>query len=448
MKRIFLVSTFILGVFGAGYWLAYQMRSPLPQPNPVMAARPVFVCPMHSHIAQDHPGNCPICGMALVSTGEIQGAQINQIQVDSATQQRMGVRLETVRKTPLAQAIHTHATVVSDDSTQFRVTPTMDGVLVKLYATRPGQRFAAGDVLFEFYSEGLFQHQNDYLDFLKRLSQHRKSETQMRTQNQKELENSRSQPVAVSKQTQLDIREREEQLATMLIPIQRDGERLAERLKYAGFTDAMLRTLTKSQHALSVIPVHAQQACVVKDITARPGMMLSPMSEIFSCVNTRHAWLEVVLYPDQASWARAGDAFNARFDDGSEVTGHLDGLNPILDPIARTLHARIPIKLTDNTPLGSYAEVTISTAKHDVLSVPISAVLRTGHGNFVMRAMGKGNFNLVKVMTGIETETRIAIRDGLEMGDQVAVNGQFLLDAAASIADTTQRLSPPDSPRQ
>ena len=25
----------------------------------------IYTCPMHPQIEQDHPGNCPICGMAL-----------------------------------------------------------------------------------------------------------------------------------------------------------------------------------------------------------------------------------------------------------------------------------------------------------------------------------------------------------------------------------------------
>lgn len=28
----------------------------------------MYTCPMHAQIRQDHPGNCPICGMALVRT--------------------------------------------------------------------------------------------------------------------------------------------------------------------------------------------------------------------------------------------------------------------------------------------------------------------------------------------------------------------------------------------
>ena len=66
--------------------------------------------------------------------------------------------------------------------------------------------------------------------------------------------------------------------------------------------------------------------------------------------------------------------------------------------------------------------------------------MRSGRGNFVMRALDKGHFMPVAVTTGIESAERIAILEGLTEGDQVVVNGQFLLDAAASIADAAQRL--------
>jgi len=29
------------------------------------AAKTIYTCPMHPEIEQDHPGECPICGMAL-----------------------------------------------------------------------------------------------------------------------------------------------------------------------------------------------------------------------------------------------------------------------------------------------------------------------------------------------------------------------------------------------
>ena len=33
-------------------------------PKPVRSSA-IYTCPMHPQIRQDHPGNCPICGMAL-----------------------------------------------------------------------------------------------------------------------------------------------------------------------------------------------------------------------------------------------------------------------------------------------------------------------------------------------------------------------------------------------
>jgi len=33
--------------------------------HPVVAQGTIWTCPMHPQIRWDHPGNCPICGMAL-----------------------------------------------------------------------------------------------------------------------------------------------------------------------------------------------------------------------------------------------------------------------------------------------------------------------------------------------------------------------------------------------
>ena len=451
MKRILLNLIIILTALAAGYWWAQFNHQSPQQPDKIAMAQQTYVCPMHSNIVRNHPGKCPICGMDLVLTNAgpddaHPDDEPGEIKVDTATQQQLGVRLASATVSQLTQTIHTYATVVFDDSTLDRITPTMDGVLVNLYASRPGQQFAAGDILYEFYSEELFQHQNEYLDYFKRLDQYHENEKRVILQNQKALDNVRNQPEATRQQTEIDIRQRQDQLATMLIPIQRDGELLTAGLKYAGFSDAMLRKLRQTQHALSLVPVRAQHPCVVKDINARPGMMISAMTEILSCVDTTHAWLEIALYPDQTLWVREGDTYIAQFDDGSTITGRLNGFSPMLDPVTRTLRARIPISLANHLPIGSYASVTIKSAPLQTLNVPVSAVLRTGHGDFVMRALDKGHFAPVKVVTGIETDNRIAIQNGLATGDQVVVNGQFLLDAASSINDSAARFDNREQP--
>ena len=43
---------------------AGHVHGPTPAPVPA-APGTVYTCPMHPEICQDHPGNCPKCGMSL-----------------------------------------------------------------------------------------------------------------------------------------------------------------------------------------------------------------------------------------------------------------------------------------------------------------------------------------------------------------------------------------------
>jgi len=448
MKSSYLITAMIFATLGLSYRAAKPslfVSATAPSAEAGSAMHETYVCPMHSHIVQDHPGACPICGMALVSTHAAHSAEAAAIQVDSATRQNLGVQLATVEKTALSKVIHTYATLVPDDDTLFRSTPGMDGVLVKLHASRPGQRIARGEMLYEYFSDPMLQHQNEYIDYLKRLDQYRKNEERMREQNRKQL-SAAGGDAAARQRAETDISQREEQLATMLVPIQRDGERLSAGLKYAGFDEAMLRTLARTRRAFSVVPVRAQQDCVVKEVHARPGMSVGMMTEILSCVGTGKAWLEIALYPDQLQSVRAGDSFTARFEDGSRLSGRISALSPVPESGSRAMRARIPVKTEEGMPLGSYAEVSLRSSPQQMLSVPTGAVLRTGHGDFVLRAGAHGHFVPVEVQTGLETEDRIAILEGLAAGDKVAVNGQFLLDAAATIADAGRRFGAPEQP--
>src|SRR5512135_2325793 len=63
-----------------------------------------FVCPMHPEIMQDHPGTCPICGMDLVESKDHAGHD-HGIHVDTASIQKLGVRLASVKKSSLSRDI-------------------------------------------------------------------------------------------------------------------------------------------------------------------------------------------------------------------------------------------------------------------------------------------------------------------------------------------------------
>jgi len=455
MKKTIALVLLAAAVAAGGFWLGSRQASgphvshdasPLPAIAPSTQA---YVCPMHPHIVQDHPGDCPICGMDLVVMKDASGAEARQIHVDTATQQKLGVQLEQAAFATLTHDISVYGTLVADESRVLRITPNVDGLLTRLHVNRVGQRIARGQVLYELSSQDALALQYEYIDIDKRAFPAQQMVEQRRAQNRVLLEQARqSGDAAEVERVKHGAHESEEQLLYILQPMRRDRERLALRLKQIGFTDTMLEQLLKTGQAQGTFHARAQHDCVVQAVMARPGMAVAPMTEILQCVDAASAQIEIVLYPDQLDWVEEGDAVTLAFAGGETVKTQLRGLHPLVDEATRTLRVRMPVTLKRAPRLGEYAQVTIHTTEREVLSVPKSAVIRSGRGNFVMRALDKGHFMPVEVVTGIETAERIAIRDGLEAGDAVAVNGQFLLDAAASIADTAQRMRATPAPVQ
>ncbi|HUW29644.1 MAG TPA: efflux RND transporter periplasmic adaptor subunit [Sulfuriferula sp.] len=452
MSKTAVVIAVIIAASVAGYWIG-QKQAAKPQaletissvPQTGMPAHKVYVCPMHPQIVQDHPGTCPICGMTLVESETADHAEAALIHVDTATQQKLGITLAAARVKTLAREIHTYATVIADESALHPIAPTVDGVLVKLNVAQTGQQIGRGQVLYEIESPELIRLQHEYVDFLIRRAQTLNAAQQQREQNRRMQQNTHNLDAAGREQMARNIRQSKEQIRAMLQPMERDGVLLTTQLKYAGVTDAMLRIVARTGNAFTVVPVKTQQSCLVKEIGARPGMMVTAMTPIVTCVNDARLWLEVALYPDQTPFVRTGDAVSVRLEDGTQIKTTLANISTIVDPATRTVRARFPVA-GHGLRIGEYASVMIQTAPRRALAVPRSAVMHTGHGDFVMRAMQAGHFMPAKVTTGIETEDQVEIRTGLQAGDTVVVNGQFLLDAAASIADAAQRFSGGDQP--
>lgn len=452
MKKVLVVSLIVLVTGAIGIWLGMRLAATTPgsvasseKPASLSSAHS-YVCPMHSHIVQDHPGSCPICGMDLVAMKDAGGPSSTQIYVDTTTQQKLGVQLATVEPTALTHDIATYGTLVPEEGAVMRITPNVEGLLTTLHVNRVGQQVTRGQILYEISSQEALNLQYEYIDILRRGKPTMEMARKRREDNRKELEKARDLEPSDRELVERSVNQSEEQLWSLLQPLARDRERVGLRLQQIGFTDEMLKQLMHTEKAFLAVPMRASRACVVQSISARPGMTVGNMTEILSCVDAAHAQIEIVLYPDQLSWVREGDALTVEFDDGDTVRTRLSGLNPLLDEATRTLRVRMPVTLKHAPNLGEYAKVTINTTPHQVLSVPKTAVMHTGHGDFVIRAMGKGHFMPVKVVAGIEGAERIGIRDGLAEGDQVAVNGQFLMDAAASIADAAQRMHSGNKP--
>lgn len=418
-------------LLGGDAYAAPVARSNLEQiiPTDQTSAKPakkLWVCPMHPQIIRDQPGVCPICGMDLVEMEQPDSSQPGHshgVHLNTATQQRLGIRLAAAKWQTLSQDIHTYGNVAADESLIFNLSAKVEGVIRKLHISSVGQQVKSGQVLYEIYSPELIKLQHEFIDLLKekdRLSKKMLSEDAH---------------ISGQGMTAYEMMELGENTTKRIASI--------ENFLYIDAGKELIEELNRTYRPRDVVEVRAPQSGIVTKIEVHEGSSAKPMDNLFSFADLSHVWIDVTLYPDQLAWVKNGDQVTVKLPQPNtrEIKTRLQFIAPMVDSATHTVQARLSVSNAKNLLLiGSFLDVIIHAKPHKALAVPRSAVMRTGKGDLVMLAEGSGYFTPVKVETGIETTDSIEIIAGLHAGDQVAVNGQFLLDAAASMSDSAQRL--------
>lgn len=370
----------------------------------------IWICPMHPEIMQNHPGTCPICGMDLVQSKN-SAVHDHGIHIDTASIQKLGVRLESVKKAPLSQEIRTYGNVIVDGDTLYNVHTKVDGWIRKLNINSVGQQVYKGQVIYELYSPDLIAQQKEYLRFIVRRDQTLKTIGDIS-------------PLAEN---------------PYVMDLLQELSRERTKFLYKDIGIESVQQMESSKQPIEVVKILAGQTGVVTQINAREGNFVTPSATLFTLADVSRIWVEITLYPDQAGRVKNGDAVTIKTPDGQEIKTKLDFINPIAEN--NKISARVTL---DNTNLrlrpGSFVDVTIHAQPHEALVLPRSSVIHTGRGDLVILSRGEGHFLPVNIETGIESGDWIEVVDGLLEGAEVAVNGQFLLDAASSLHDAAQRM--------
>ena len=135
---------------------AIQSREPMQSHG-----KQLWHCGMHPQVIQDHPGDCPICHMALTPIGA-NGADAHAdasgpavVQIDPAVVQNMGVRTAPVTRDPLIKTVRTIGILSLPETGLLDVSLKVGGWINHLYADQEGMHVHQGDPLFAIYSPEL-----------------------------------------------------------------------------------------------------------------------------------------------------------------------------------------------------------------------------------------------------------------------------------------------------
>lgn len=188
----------------------------------------------------------------------------------------------------------------------------------------------------------------------------------------------------------------------------------------------------------SQIPVIAPVGGEVVERLVGPGQLLmAGATQIFTISDMSTVWVLVNVYQGDMAYVHPGDSVDITTDSYPDVFhGKISYIAPALDPITRTLQARI---VTNNPGMklkkDMYVTATVQAgAIRDALTVPDAAVLRdTENQPFVYVQSGANQFarRLIKVADSQGGRTQIT--DGLKEGERVVADGSLFLQFKNSL---------------
>ncbi len=367
----------------------------------------LYTCGMHPQVIQDHPGNCPICGMKLTPIRggagmDTNAASSSAIAVDAATRQNMNLRTDIVQAAPLRKTIRTVGTIGYNETAMADVTTRYKGWIEKLDVDATGQLVHRGDPLFEVYSPELYDAEVQFLQAVTNKFKKFKS----------------------------GIAAKQEAI---------------RNLKNFDVTDAQIAGIETNRHVLRTLAMPAPISGFVIEKDAVAGQMVDAGIRLYRIADLGIVWVLAEIYEQDLPFVQLGQEAVVKvpaFPD-REFRGRVTFVYPTVDEKTRTARVRLEFENPGyflKPGMFVSAQIQAELAASAVL-VPDSAVLRSGAKNTVFVALDGGKFEARDVALGVEgSDDLVQVLSGLKAGERIVTSGQFLLDSESQLREAIDKM--------
>ncbi len=181
------------------------------------------------------------------------------------------------------------------------------------------------------------------------------------------------------------------------------------------------------------------------------GDYIKKGQSIYEIVNLSKVWVLLDVYESDIPWVAQGNKveFTIQSFPGETFNGYVSFIDPVINSKTRVASARVEM---DNPGMrlkpGMFVRGIIQSPilnEKEALIVPKSAIMWTGERSvlYVKTTNAKGvSFMMKEVTLGPALGDSYLIKEGLEVGEEIATNGTFSIDAAAQLAGKPSMMNP------
>ncbi len=325
---------------------------------------------------------------------------------------QFGMTFGTAEVRPLTNETRTAGVVTFDETTMAQVTPKFGGFIERLYVNATGQRVQRGQPMLSIYSPELVAAEQELL-------------IAGRLDNSIGKSNVPGVPAG----------------RTDLLEASR------RQLRLWDISEGQINDILRTGQVRRTMTLYAPVSGVVIDKKVLQGQSIMSGQELYTIANLSDVWVDAELREADAANVRLGSAVKIQFEGlpGQTYKGRVAYVYPTLQQEARTIKARVVVPNRDGAlKPGMYATVRITTPSRSTLTVPNSAILRTGNRNIVFVDVGNGELTRQLMPHDVEVGSTAGdyaeILSGLEPGQRVVTSAQFLLDSESNLSEVMRSM--------
>jgi len=208
-----------------------------------------------------------------------------------------------------------------------------------------------------------------------------------------------------------------------------------------------IEEIKKSRRVPDGITWLAPQDGIITERNAVDGQAFKAGDVLFRLADHSNLWVLADVTEGDVGAVRPGQAVTMRTKahPGRVFKGEVGVVYPHLMKETRTARVRIEMPNPGLVLLPEmYGEVEIATGSaQPVVVVPTNSVIDSGTRQVVIVDLGDGRFEPKEVKLGRRGSGYVEVLEGVQVGDSVVVDGNFLIDAESNIRAAIKALTAP-----